>query len=173
MPVYCSTTLGPQVVSSRKSAPGYGFGTASRSAQSKVFMGVGLQHLVSHGHDSPGPSAYQQNTAVARTSSPAWGFGSAKTRSKTSSLIPNQRPSSAPGPGAYRKDVESAVGKQQKSTRPSSAQYGFGTSNRTTASRVFISREHMAGSSFNADTSRSPGPASSANKRPASSGFST
>jgi len=168
--------MGTQVVSSRKTAPKYGFGTASRKGQHKIFMGGAFQYTANYGVTSPGPSAYSHHNAIGRQvrtgrqTDAAWVFGTEHRAGRGISDHRKGRPST-PGPGSHCTDVGS-VGRQSSSKRPSSAQYGFGTASRAAANKVFISQQHMAGSAFGAEVFRSPGPASAANKRPASAGYS-
>jgi len=169
-------TLGTQITSKRISAPQYGFGTLDRQGRSKVFLGGDFQYTSNFGETSPGPSYYEadaQSRSVGRQSksgrgtAQSWKFG---TEDRTGrGMSDDHRRPKTPGPGGYRTEV-GAVGQQNSSKRPSSAQFGFGTASRATVSKTFISQQ-FASTATGGEHARSPGPACSSNRRPESAGY--
>lgn len=130
--------FGQQSLSQRQSGAAYGFGSATREIQGKVFMSQ--EHAKLSGHpNSPGPAAYQMLNSVGKqfdgrkASAPLWQFGSS-ARFAVDKRLP------FPGPGTY--GAPSAIGGQVASNRTSQPIYGFGSANRENASKVFISPEH-------------------------------
>ena len=76
------TGFGAQPMSTRKSAPSYGFGAASRSTAQKVFVSQEHTALATAGMHSPGPAVYLLPPSVGgkqpdgrRADPPSWGFG--------------------------------------------------------------------------------------------------
>jgi len=138
--------FGEQPLSTRASAANHGFGTSTRAHQAKLFAG-GLAAAKSVDPSTPGPRYHLPNHVGTRYS-----FGSQKRFG-----VPGHRSAAAavsPGPGAYNNT--SSVGRQVYSTNKSFPHYGFGTSDRDMAARVFISAAHAeCGPNFGA----SPGPA--------------
>ena len=143
--------FGAQHISTRASAPEYGFGQASRSDLAKVFL-TQEHEKTNHGTVSPGPvyaiksSLGKQETST-RLSSPTWGFGTserfrnANAQSapvETVVKVPKKR--GVPGPGTYSRP--SSFGKQQESTKFTAVENMFGSSTRDNSSRMFISHEH-------------------------------
>jgi len=60
-----------------------------------------------------------------------------------------------PGPGAY--NHASSIGMQHLSKRPSSAKFGFGTGDRATSAKLFLSAQHARSAGLGSNIS--PGPA--------------
>jgi hypothetical protein len=148
------STFGEQTTSRRRSSPSFGFGSATRNQQQKVYVSKEHSELGSRGTRTPGP-VYQTQGAVgsqissAKRSQPKWAFG-------TSQRFPTEtgrsRFSSVPGPGAY--DSKGAVGAQVSSVMGTSPSIGFGSATRDHVAKVKISEEHNK-SLFG---SNSPGP---------------
>ena len=142
--------FGSQELSNRRTAPAHGFGSSTRNHASKVFMGP--EHAkTSSASCTPGPR-YEVNGACGnqhdsgKVSPPQWCFGTSERFAGS----PRKR---SPGPGAY--ENAGAFGKQGLSNRSTFPLYGFGTVDRSMASKVFISSAHAASSYGQA----SPGPA--------------
>ena len=147
--------FGSQELSNRRSAPAHGFGSSTRNHASKVFMGP--EHAkTSVISCTPGP-CYEVNGACGnqhdsgKNSPPQWCFG-------TAGRFAGATRTATPGPGAYENMC--SFGKQGLSNHSTFPLYGFGTVDRTMASKVFISPAHAA-SSFGLS---SPGPAAAYTK---------
>jgi len=133
--------LGTQASSKRASAPIYGFGSSTREQVEKVF--VTEEHNKSlYGVGSPGPATYTAKSGVGNQvnskmgTQPGWVMG--KAERFTYDHV--KRAAGAPGPGAYA--ATPAVGVQVASTKISTPRFGFGTSDRDKAAKVYISSEH-------------------------------
>lgn len=137
--------FGDQPLSHRPTAPNHGFGSSTRAHQSKVFAG-GLAAAKCVDTSTPGPRYNLPNHVGTRYS-----FGTQERFG-----VPGRFATAAvsPGPGAYNNT--SSVGRQVYSTNKSFPHYGFGTSDRAMASRVFISPQHAESGNFGLS---SPGPA--------------
>ena len=152
---FVRSMLGPQVNSTRKSAPVYGFGSSTREHAAKIFLSSEHAALAFAGQGSPGPAGYVQKSTVGPqadgrfVSYPQWAFGSAQrfpAAGKTSSL---------PGPGEYVQ--RSSIGAQVNGTQPSQPIYGMGSSTRESVKKVYISDGHSNSVGYGM---HSPGPAS-------------
>ena len=163
-------SVGVQANSKKSTLPSIGFGSSTRDGQEKVY--VSKDHNVAlYGKATPGPTTAlsQTNTAVGKqfvshgptgynrttlkcATQPSWALGKAE-RFPVGTAVP------VPGPGAYR--IQTAVGVQVVSTKPSLPKFGFGTSNRDHAAKVFVSKEHAATESGGRDA---PGPGTYAMK---------
>ena len=136
------SSIGPQFSSAIDSAPLYGFGSAGRDHVAKVYLSA--EHDKSfYGINSPGPLAnYKIRASVGKQNDsrkpdkPAWVFGSTG-RFKYDHI---KRAASSPGPGAY--NVLASVGPQVSSAMPSAMMAGFGTGDRDTRNKLFLSHEH-------------------------------
>jgi len=137
--------IGSQVESTKATLPRYGFGSSTRAHQEKVFESEEAAYTRNFGKASPGPSSYTLEPAVGKQllsengSQPQWVVGTEKRFAKEASWVP--------GPGNYGKDeqhgrITSAVGAQVASTKQSLPKYGFGTSDREQAQKVYLSPEH-------------------------------
>ena len=132
--------FGSQPLSSRGSAPSFGFGSSSREQAAKVFQGQEHAKLSTAGVSSPGPSAYSLRGSVGKQSSsktkndPTWKFGSAErfAASKQDRL---------PGPGNY--PIGGSFGGQVQSKYASSSKPGFGSAEREHVRKVYISEDHQ------------------------------
>ena len=139
--------FGDQPLSHRPSAAQFGFGSSTRAHQSRVFAG-GLAAAKIVDPSIPGPLYNLPNHV-----GPRFTFGTQERFG-----VPGRRSAAAsisPGPGAYNNT--SSVGRQIYSTNTSFPHYGFGTSDRAMAARVFISPQHSECGSIGLS---SPGPAS-------------
>jgi len=127
----------PPTRSSLSGARAAGFGRSSRETGS-MFLSVEKQRELAE----PGPDQYEEQAGrkyVSKyTSAPAPSFGSG--RRFDDPMLREQRP----GPQAYQS--LGAMGTQPRSDRRSNPQYGFGSSTREDAARVFISQEHAIAS---------------------------
>eukprot|EP01138_Halocafeteria_seosinensis_P000884 gb/GECG01000907.1/.p1 GENE.gb/GECG01000907.1/~~gb/GECG01000907.1/.p1 ORF type:complete len:404 (+),score=24.25 gb/GECG01000907.1/:1-1212(+) len=117
-PVYdVPESIGKQALSSRRTSPHSKFGTSTRDERR-------IEHSPAPGdHDyreKPGKSLFGKNP-------PSWGIGTSKRGAN------DPRPQS-PGPSYM---VEGGIGKQVTSTRPSSANYRFGTSSRDSSRKTW------------------------------------
>ena len=133
------TTLGKQVSSRRVSAPSFGFGSATRENQEKVF--VSQEHAALTGKPcSPGP-VYMMRAAVgpqvdgAIASAPQWSFSNDERFEKLSKYA-----TEIPAPGHH--DVQSGIGDQTLSSKASLPHYGFGTATRDQVQKVYITSDH-------------------------------
>ena len=153
-PIYLQkASIGPQVNGAIESAPKYGFGTSNRDHRAKVFISTEHNSTADYGRGSPGPAApYQLGSSmgpqvqtfgpspyasgagegVRNGAQPSWVIGTAKRFAKDFS---------ADVPGAIY-DIRPAVGPQVDGKLKSSPLYGFGSSTREVANKVFISHEH-------------------------------
>ena len=104
---FVSSTLGNQWVSSRQSAPSYGFGTSTREHAAKVFISPKHAQL-STMPLSPGPAKYGSKSVLGPqlilTSQPSYGMG---TSERFNNLPASQRPNAYDmkdtigGPGGF------------------------------------------------------------------------
>jgi hypothetical protein len=104
---FVSSTLGNQWVSSRQSAPSYGFGTSTREHAAKVFISPKHAEL-STMPLSPGPAKYGSKSVLGPqlilTSQPSYGMG---TSERFNHLPASQRPNAYDmkdtigGPGGF------------------------------------------------------------------------
>lgn len=93
-----SAALGKQTLSLKKTLPQYSFGSSTRDAALKTF--ISKEHeKQSFGELSPGPTTAQPSTSMGkqslsvRSSSPGWGFGTARRNKEYATAVP--------GPGTY------------------------------------------------------------------------
>jgi len=147
MEMRSKSMFGDQPLSTRRTAPAHGFGSSTRAHSSKIFAG-GLAAAKNVGHDTPGPRYNLPSHSGTRYS-----FGTA-ARFGVPDRFADMTTSISPGPGAYNNT--SSVGKQIYSTNKTFPLYGFGTSDRNMASRVFISPKHAESGNYGMS---SPGPA--------------
>ena len=136
-----SLGLGKQVSSARASAPVYGMGSATRENVAKVYV-TEEHNKALFGINSPGPAYVALTDAVGKQilskneSQPGWVMG----KSERFTYDHVKRAAGTPSPGSY--DVTAAIGPQNSSTKPSTPRFGFGTSTRDHAAKVYISSEH-------------------------------
>lgn len=136
-----SLGLGKQVNSARASAPVYGMGSATRENVAKVYV-TEEHNKALFGINSPGPAYVALTDAVGKQilskneSQPGWVMG----KSERFTYDHVKRAAGTPSPGSY--DVTAAIGPQNSSTKPSTPRFGFGTSTREHAAKVYISSEH-------------------------------
>ena len=156
------TMLGPQVNSTKRSPPAYGFGSGTREQQAKVF--VSQEHAALQGTSaSPGPAVYTQRASVgpqvsgALESSPLWTFGTedrwaAEARQNGMSKYAV----AVPGAGTY--NLIPCIGERQLESKTATMPaFGFGSSSRDDQAKVFISEEMDKVRNYGRG---SPGPAS-------------
>lgn len=134
--------IGVQYDSKKATAPIYGFGSSDRANLAKVFLSA--EHAKSdYGKMGPGPiydlkSSFGRQDSSKMHSGPLFSFGTAD-RFQKPSADRAKRQTAVPGPGAYA--VPSSIGRMVDSTRESAAQFGFGSSTRDHAAKVFLSAE--------------------------------
>lgn len=156
------STFGDQPEGRKKSAPSFGFGTASREQAGKVFVSQEHTALATAGTQSPGPAVYLLPPSVGgkqpdgrKYDPPSWGFGTAaRFRTKALAKAPDGHRGNNPGPGAYISPPAS-VGPQVLGRFASAPLMGFGTAERKHVRKVWISQEHMKLDMYGMD---SPGP---------------
>jgi len=135
-----------QPESKMKTLPAYGFGSSSREDMSKVFISEEMDKVRQFGRGSPGPASFMLNPAVGKQilsekeAQPSWVLGTEKRFGKDATGW-------VPAPGHYGKEEEHGriapgVGPQTLSTKTSQPRFGFGSSNREHAAKVYISRDH-------------------------------
>ena len=136
------SSFGSQSYSQRGTAPSYGFGAATRECARRVF--VSPEHSLSgqFGQLGPGPAAHYRSAPAiiphtskqpssTRSDPPAWAFGKA-LRFKQSGAEGD------PAPNRY--SLAPSVGRQPLSRCSSEPLFGFGTAERKTVRKVFISQ---------------------------------
>ena len=137
-----------QLESKTATMPAFGFGSSSRDDQAKVFISEEMDKVRNYGRGSPGPASFMLNPSVGKqvlsekAAQPSWVLGTAKR-------FPKDATAWVPAPGHYGKDemqgrVAPGIGPQIISTSPSPPKFGFGSSNRDHAAKVYISRDHEA-----------------------------
>ena len=137
-----NAAIGPQPDSRKSNAPAFGFGAADRNASSKVY--VSKEHSkVDFGKLGPGAvyetkSSFGKQVDAKKRSPASVGFGSADRFLQPSAARDNRNPQ-VPGPGSY--PLPKAVGKQTQSKAVTEGSFGFGTSTRDHAEKVFIGKE--------------------------------
>lgn len=141
--------IGQQPDSKKATLPRYGFGSSTREHQQKVFVSAEHNKTSDYGKASPGQkytltpavgtqvlsygaSPYAPGGArrIRNGSQPSWVMGK-------SQRFEREGGERAPGPGTYA--VRAAVAPQVDSSKPSLPRFGFGTSNREHAAKVYIS----------------------------------
>ena len=139
--IHLSSTFGGQKSSSRRTAPAFGFGAATREVANKVFVSQEHTALATAGMHSPGPAKYVLPPSIGGTqpegrkaSAPSYGF------SKGSRFMVERVSDRTPGPGAG--GFHPAIGPQPVGRFPSAPMAGFGTGTRQQRSKLFISQEH-------------------------------
>ena len=149
---FVRSMLGPQISSSRATAPIFGFGSSTREHAAKIF--ISAEHAkLSTKTISPGPALYTMPSTVgpqvdgAFESAPRWAFGSAQ---RFNAITKNN----LPGPGSY--EARSSLGVQGSSGLPTQPLYGMGTGTRDTVNKLYISEKH---STALFTGKNSPGPA--------------
>ena len=135
------SSVGRQPFSTNTTFPKYGFGTSNREQCSKLF--VSSQHSVG-GSQSPGPASVGQ---MSELSGSKYGFG---TERRLGTSREDAASAAIPGPGAYR--TTSSVGFQHSSSHQTQPAFGFGSSNREHAAKLYVSNAMSRGSGY------SPGP---------------
>jgi len=137
-----------QPESKTRTMPAYGFGSSSREDMSKVFISEEMDKVRQFGRGSPGPASFMLNPAVGKQvlsgkeQQPLWVMGTAKRFGKDLTGW-------VPAPGHYGKDedhgrIAPGVGPQVSSTYRSQPRFGFGSSDRDQAAKVYISKDHEA-----------------------------
>jgi len=149
---FVTSTLGNQLVSSRSSAPLYGFGTSTRENREKVFISTEHAEL-SNMPLSPGPAKYGALSTLGPQltdgrSEPQWVFAKNERFSKVSADAGKK-------PHSY--DLRGSIGGQLESKYHSQPTFSMGTSTRTGVEKVFVSDDHAL-ATFGGKGS--PGPAS-------------
>ena len=119
---FVRSMLGPQISSSRATAPIFGFGSSTREHAAKIF--ISAEHAkLSTKTISPGPALYTMPSTVgpqvdgAIESAPRWAFGSAQ---RFNAITKNN----LPGPGSY--EARSSLGVQGSSDCQRSPFMGWG-----------------------------------------------
>ena len=103
----CASMVGPQVSSSKRSAPLPGFGSSTRDHMNKVFMTPEHEKINSYGKASPGPAGESATPArgiggqllSTRKTAQSYGFGGCDrwyTRKIADRIVP-----AGVGPGSY------------------------------------------------------------------------
>jgi len=137
-----NAAIGPQADSRKSNAPAFGFGAADRNASAKVY--VSKDHSkVDFGKLGPGAvyetkSSFGKQVDAKKRSPASVGFGSADRFLQPSAARAKRNPQ-VPGPGSY--PLPKAVGKQTQSKAVTEGSFGFGTSTRDHAEKVFIGKE--------------------------------
>ena len=153
--IHLSSTFGGQKSSSRRTAPAFGFGAATREVANKVFVSQEHTALATAGLHSPGPAKYVLPPSIGGTqpegrkkSAPSYGF------SKGSRFMVERVSDRTPGPGAG--GFHPAIGPQPVGRFASAPMAGFGSGTREARSKLFISSEHNKLDNYGQG---SPGPA--------------
>ncbi|KAK3257247.1 hypothetical protein CYMTET_33657 [Cymbomonas tetramitiformis] len=146
-----SSMFGKMHLSSRQSAPEYGFGSGDRATRARVHVTEDHAKNANHSFHSPGPiyppksslgkmplsrneTGYQY-TVGRESRFPSYeenkmGFANPTANGKNFS----------PGAGTYQHT--SSVGRQSDSTKPTKPSYVFGNGSRQGETKVFYSKEH-------------------------------
>jgi hypothetical protein len=155
MDMNLSSTFGGQKSSSRRTAPSFGFGAATREVANKVFVSQEHTALATAGMHSPGPAKYDMPPSIGGTqpegrkaSAPSYGF------SKGARFMTEREADRTPGPGAG--GFHPAIGPQPVGRFASAPMAGFGSGTREARSKLFISHEHNRLDNYGQG---SPGPA--------------
>ena len=153
MNIHVSSTFGAQKSSSRRTAPAFGFGAATREVANKVFVSQEHTSLATAGMHSPGPAKYVKppsigGTQADRKSAPSYGF------SKGARFMTERESDRTPGPGAG--GFHPAIGPQPVGRFKSAPMASFGAGTREARSKLFISHEHNRLDNYGQG---SPGPA--------------
>ena len=136
----------PQLESKKETVPAYGFGTSTRAHMDKVFSTPEAALTKLYGRASPGPATFMLNPAVGKQvlsvkeAQPSWVQGTEKRFAKAAT-------SWVPAPGHYGNNeahgrIAPGIGPQIVSNSHSQPRFGFGTSNRDHAAKVYISKDH-------------------------------
>jgi len=132
-----------QCIAAKKSAPSYGFGSATREQANKLFVSQEHTLIATGGTASPGPAHYLLPASVGgkqpdgrKKDPPTWSFGGADRF-----LYGYGKPTKGPGPEEYTMHP-SVGGKQPDGARANAPEYGFGTSTREQVKKLFISQQH-------------------------------
>lgn len=147
-----TSSVGRQIYSTNKSFPHYGFGTSDRAMAARVFISPQHSECGSFGLSSPGPAFINNCHSGMGDGSHKFGFGTDGRWTREQRRLSQQ--AEQPGPGTY--SMDSAQSQYASSSSPKEASYGFGTSNRAHAEKIFVSNAHAQGGAF----VLSPGPAS-------------
>ena len=134
--------LGVQHDSRKASAPVFGFGSSDRNALAKVYISA-EHNRADFGKLGPGAvydvkSGFGAQDSSKNATPPAFSFGTASRFLKPSAARAKRNPQ-VPGPGAYA--PETSIGKCVDSNKITEAAFGFGTSTRDHAAKVFLSAE--------------------------------
>ena len=149
---FVRSTLGPQVLGGRSSAPVFSFGTGTRDMREKLY--VTEEHAkLNVKNKSPGPHAdYHRRGACGpqidnNLSPPMWGFGGGDRFGRDG-------PPKGPSPDTYSQ--RSAVGAQISSKLDTTPQWGMGSSTRDNVKKVYIGEKQNTTTLYGVG---SPGPA--------------
>ena len=132
--------IGKQTQSKAVTEGSLGFGTSTRDHAEKVFIGK-EQAKVFFGMESPGPAAYKVLSGVGKQceSRNQTEPGFTIPRGGRGKDVDMERARKLPGAGQYR--VTDSVGAQPRSENRTMPKYGFGTSSRDGANKVFLGKE--------------------------------
>jgi len=153
---FVRSMLGDQLISTRESAPAFGFGTGTRAHQEKTFITEDHAKLNLDPKKSPGPAAYGKKSTLGSqlestsNTEPQWVFGSNARFAK-----PSVEQLKFPAANAYT--LKPAIGGQLDSLKPSQPVYGMGSSTREGVRKIYVSEEHATATFAGVG---SPGPAS-------------
>ena len=146
-----------QLISTKKAAPAYGFGSASRDQVNKLFVSQEHTLIATGGKDSPGPAKYLLPASVGgkqpdgrKPDPPTWTFSGANRF-----LYGYGKPDKKPGPDEYNMPP-SVGGTQPDGARANAPSWGFGSATRDGVKKVFVSQKHTLTVLHG---SHSPGPA--------------
>jgi|TARA_B110001469_G_scaffold123018_1_gene134463 hypothetical protein len=164
-----TSSVGRQIYSTNTSFPHYGFGTSDRAMAARVFISPQHSECGSIGLSSPGPASINNTSRGMGEGSHKFGFGTDGRWTREQMRL--SQASEQPGPGTYTMD--SAQSQYASSSSPKEASYGFGTSNRAHAEKIFVSNAHAQGGAFvlsPGPASRSSGPTSSMGRQASTRG---
>ena len=149
------SSMSVQTLSKRPSSAKYGFGTMERAGAVKLFISP-MHAMAVGGAVSPGPAGTSRERSdgthkyLKRPVSAQHTFGTAHRGVKWAGEL-------GPGPGDY-KIKDATFGRQTVSRRPTAPAFGFGSGDRETQAKVFVSQA-MAMNPSTVATALSPGPA--------------
>jgi len=152
---FVRSMLGDQLISTRESAPAFGFGTGTRAHQEKTFLTEDHAKLNLDPKRSPGPAVYEKKSTLGSQlesingTEPQWVFGTSDRFSK-----PTKEAMKFPAANAYT--LKPAIGGQTSSLHPSQPVYGMGSSTREGVRKVYVSEGHSTSAFAGVG---SPGPA--------------
>jgi len=135
--------LGRQPLSTKRSMPNFSFGSASREQLSNVVDGESTREFGgSIVPLSPGPTVCSTKSSMAnqvssqKKSNPGWVMGSERRFRYDKHMSGGTMPAA----GTY--DIPGAMGKQAASTKTSLPQFSFGTGDRESLRKVYVSKDH-------------------------------